>query len=161
MEPTVLGRVDELQARYISALADKRMDEWLACFSTEPDSSYVLTTAESADANWPLALILDDCRGRLEDRVAFVTRVWRGTYQDYRTRHFLQRTSCKPSEGGGVDVRTNFTVMFTPEDTGRTELFAAGVYVDRIVTTGEEFVFHSKRAVIDSSLMARYLVYPL
>jgi 3-phenylpropionate/cinnamic acid dioxygenase small subunit len=157
----VLARIDDLQARYIRALDDKRMDDWLACFSARPDSSYILNTAENEDRKRPLALILDDCRGRLEDRVSFVTRIWRGTYQDYRTRHFVQRTGCNADASAGLEVVTNFTVLFTPEDTGRTEVFAAGVYIDRVVPVDGGLVFLSKKAVIDSSLMARYLVYPL
>jgi 3-phenylpropionate/cinnamic acid dioxygenase small subunit len=157
----VLATIDELQARYISALDGKNMEEWLATFSTRPDASYVLTTAENSDAKRPLALVLDDCRARLEDRVTFVTKVWRGTYQDYHTRHFVQRTGCNAVSDGEFEVRSNFSVMFTPDDTGRTELFTAGVYVDRVALADNQAVFRSKKVITDSALMARYLVYPL
>ena len=91
-----LAKVDELQMRYIDALGERDMKAWLALFSPKEDASYVFTTAESVESNFPVAVMLDDCRGRLEDRVTFITKIWTGTFQDYRMRHTVQRVRSEP-----------------------------------------------------------------
>ena len=154
-----LQRIDDLQLRYIDALDHKQMPGWLAAFDAQ--GSYVCTTAESEQAGWKIALIMDDCRGRLEDRVKFVDRVWAGTFQDYQTRHFVQRLDCVPADGGLVRVRTNFNIVFTRSDTGETQPLASGVYHDLVDVSGPQALFRSKRAVIDAPLLPHYIVYPL
>jgi 3-phenylpropionate/cinnamic acid dioxygenase small subunit len=156
-----LAQIDALQVRYIAALDARNMDGWLATFSSSAEASYICTTAESVEANLPLALILDDNHARLEDRVKFVTRIWVGTFADYRTRHFIQRTACRAVSAGVFDVETNFLVISTPSDTGRAQLFATGVYQDRVEMRSEGAVFISKKAVTDTAVVERFMVYPL
>ena len=154
-----LGLIDELQLRYIDALDSKEMASWLGTFGAE--GGYVCKTAESEEAGWPMALIMDDCHGRLEDRVKFIDKVWAGTFQDYQTRHFVQRNECRPAGKGLYQVRSNFSVVFTRSDTGRTDVLAAGVYHDLVELSGEQALFRSKKAVIDAPLLPHYIVYPL
>lgn len=161
VDGTVLSKIDELQVRYIAALDAKKMDEWLATFSPVRDASYICTTAESVEANLPLALIMDDNHARLEDRVTFVTKIWAGTFAEYRTRHFIQRTACRPLGDGLFEVESNFSVAYTPSDTGRVELFATGVYLDRISVDEEGASFRSKKVVTDTAVVERFMVYPL
>jgi 3-phenylpropionate/cinnamic acid dioxygenase small subunit len=154
-----LRLIDELQVRYMDALDGKQMPRWLATFG--PEGQYTCTTAESEAAGWKMALILDDCRGRLEDRVKFVDKVWAGTFQDYQTRHFVQRMQVTPGEGSLYQVRSNFSVTFTRSDTGRTDILAAGVYHDVVEIQGAQALFRAKKAVIDAPLLPHYIVYPL
>jgi 3-phenylpropionate/cinnamic acid dioxygenase small subunit len=156
-----LFRIDELQTRYIHALDSKNMQDWLAAFAEVPEACYICTTQESVDRNLPLALILDDCYARLQDRVTYITKIWAGTFQDYRTRHFTQRVSAESQPGNTVRVRTNFTVIYTPEDTGSSEVLTAGVYEDVVMLAEGGARFLSKKAVTDTSILPRYLVYPL
>ena len=153
--------IDALQTRYIAALDDRNMEAWLATFSKDPDASYTCTTAESEEAGLPLALILDDTYARLQDRVTYVTQIWAGTFADYRTRHFIQRTAARPVSGNQYDVETNFMVACTPVETGRTELFMTGMYFDRVVVDGNGALFLAKKAVMDSSMVERFMAYPL
>jgi 3-phenylpropionate/cinnamic acid dioxygenase small subunit len=154
-----LQRIDELQLRYIDALDGKKMAGWLETFAAEAE--YVCRTAESVEAGWSIAVIMDDCRGRLEDRVKYVDKVWAGTFQDYQTRHFVQRIECSPDDDGTYHVRSNFTVAFTRSDTGRTDILAAGVYHDVVDVSGAKAVFRSKRVVMDAPKLPHYIVYPL
>jgi anthranilate 1,2-dioxygenase small subunit len=154
-----LRLIDELQLRYMDARDGKKMPGWLATFSAS--GQYLCKTAESEQAGWPMALIMDDCRGRLEDRVKFVDKIWAGTFQDYQTRHFVQRMAVTPAAGGLYNVRSNFSIAFTRSDTGRTEMLAAGVYHDLVEIEGEQALFRAKKAVIDAPLLPHYIVYPL
>ncbi len=154
-----LHLVDELQQAYIDALDSKNMAGWLALFHAH--GQYSCVTAESESAGWTIALMQDDCHGRLEDRVKFVEKVWAGTFQDYQTRHFAQRVACAPDDGGLFRVRSNFHILFTRSDTGNTGVLAAGVYHDLVDVSGTQPLFRAKKVVIDAPLLPHYIVYPL
>jgi 3-phenylpropionate/cinnamic acid dioxygenase small subunit len=157
--PEDLRLIDELQARYVDALDRKDMPGWLAAFGAE--GQYICTTAESEESKWSIALIMDDCRGRLEDRVKFVDKIWAGTYQDYQTRHLVTRIESTAVSDGVFGVRSNFVVAFTRSDTGRTEVFATGVYHDRVQVGDGQACFRAKKVVTDAPMLPHYMVYPL
>lgn len=156
-----LFKIDELQTRYIHALDSKNIPAWLDTFAVVPEASYICNTQENVDRGLPLALILDDCHARLQDRVTYITKIWAGTFQDYRTRHFTQRVSAEMNADGSVRVSTNFSVLYTPEDSGSTQVLTAGVYEDIVSLKGDRAQFLSKKAITDTSILPRYLVYPL
>ena len=157
--PNMVQQIEALQLRYIDALDSKDMNGWLETFDSK--GSYICRTAESETRGLDISLILDDCHERLQDRVKFITRVWAGTFQDYQTRHFVQRLDSRQLDDGLYEMRSNFTVMFTRSDTGETALFAAGVYLDTVSIGREGASFRSKKAIIDAPILPHYMVYPL
>jgi len=156
-----LMQIDALQARYMAALDDKDMKGWLATFSTHEGASYICTTAESESANLPMALIMDDNYGRLQDRVTFVDRIWEGIYAEYNSRHFVQRTSWARNENGLIDVKSNYLVVTTPSETGRASIFSSGIYLDQIDLNEGEACFRSKKVIMDTAAVERFMAYPL
>ncbi len=104
--------------------------------------------------------MLDDTRGRLKDRVKFINEVWSGTFEDYATRHFVQRFECNKGANGRLSVLTNFMVSFTNRR-GGSDILVTGVYEDEIDLGGKEAIFVSKRAILDTVTTPRYLVYPV
>lgn len=156
--PAVLAAVDALQIAYLDALDRRDMHAWLACFAE--DGSYACLSAEGEEQGLPVAIMLDDSHARLRDRVKFVTEVWAGTYEDYRTRHFVQRLRCTPSGPSLYAVTSSFLVVYTSAR-GQSEVLAAGRYEDQIRITPDSAAFKEKRAVIDTDVTPRYLVYPL
>lgn len=154
-----LAAIDDLQARYIHALDTRNFRAWADTFVTDADAAYICTSAENDEAGWPIALMLDDCRDRIEDRITFIEKIWVGTFQDYRTRHFVQRTHVEEGADGLVIAHTNFSILYTPED-GHTAVQVAGAYRDEIVLDGPEAQFKTKRAVYDTTVLPRYIVYP-
>ncbi|NIB40532.1 SnoaL-like domain-containing protein [Pseudomaricurvus alkylphenolicus] len=157
----VLSKIDDLQTRYIAVIDAKDMEGWLSTFCQVAEASYVYTTAENLRANHAMALVMDDNYQRLQDRVTIVNKVWPGTYADYATRHFVQRTACRDMGAGKYEVESNFMVMTTPEETGRSTLFATGVYFDQVVVDKDQALFLSKKVVTDSSVVERFMAYPL
>lgn len=157
IDPAVLAQVDALQMQYLAALDRHDMKAWLACFADE--GSYVCITRENHDAGLPVALMLDDCGARLRDRVKFIDEVWSGTFEDYATRHFVQRIECTPSDGV-VKVLTNFMVAYTNRR-GGSDILVTGVYEDAIDLGGNSARFRLKRAIMDTVTTPRYLVYPI
>src|SRR3546814_15656337 len=74
----------------------------------------------------------DDCHARLLDRVTYITKIWAGTFQDYRTRHFVQRVAADRIDDNTWKARSNFSVFMTPEDSGVSEVLATGQYEDLV-----------------------------
>lgn len=162
-EPSIadLSAIDALQLRYIDALDSKDMAHWLATFSEEVEASYICTSDENLSRGLELGLMFDDCRARLEDRVTFVTKIWAGTFQDYRTRHFAQRVQADQLDERSIAMRSNFAVFYTPENSGISEVLATGIYDDIIRIGGGAPLILSRKAVLDTSVLPRYLVYPI
>jgi 3-phenylpropionate/cinnamic acid dioxygenase small subunit len=158
-DPVTLTRLAMLQNDYIDALDRKDMAAWLDSFSSRPDASYVCISAENEVAGHPIALMLDDCHGRLEDRLVFVTRIWRGTYQEYATRHFVQLLDAEQEDSGTYRLLSNYTINYSMEP-HVSGVLCMGVYRDTVVEEGGELRFLSKRAVYDTNVLPRYIVYP-
>jgi 3-phenylpropionate/cinnamic acid dioxygenase small subunit len=154
----VLAAVDELQSRYIGALDQRDFDAWLACFDSQ--GSYICTPRENEEQGLPLALMMDDCYERLKDRVSYITQVWAGTFEDYWTRHFVQRLACTPREANRFSVISNFGVLYTAAR-GHSEILVAGCYEDEVTVAPDGAKFRSKKAVLDTTTTPRYLVYPV
>ena len=144
--------------KYLAALDRHDLDAWLNCFAE--DASYTCITRENCDADLPVALMLDDCHARLQDRVKFINEVWSGTFEDYSTRHFVQRFDCSESATGRLAVLTNFMVAYTNRR-GSSEILVTGVYEDEIGLVNGEAKFRTKRAILDTVTTPRYLVYPI
>lgn len=161
VELDVMAQIDALQNRYVAALDGKDIAAWADCFSQREDASYICRSAENEANGWPIALMYDDCRARIEDRIMFITKIWVGTFQDYRTRHFVQRVSCeRAGEGGDLwRVRSHFTIDYT-FDPNRTQILAAGVYEDVVEIVDGEARFVSKKALYDTTVLPQYIVYP-
>jgi 3-phenylpropionate/cinnamic acid dioxygenase small subunit len=156
-----LANLDGLQSAYISSLDGKQMQSWLGTFDDDPASSYICTTRNDVECGLRVAMMLDDCRDRLIDRCTFIEDIWAGTYQDYRTRHFAQRVSAERRDDGQIAMSSNFSVIFTPDDTGLPQQLATGTYEDIIRMDVEGCRFLSRTAVTDNSVLPRYLVFPL
>lgn len=154
-----LVRLDELQNRYIASLDNKDMTGWAATFAEREEVSYICRSAENEAMGWPIALMLDDCRKRIEDRIMFVSQIWRGTFQDYRTRHFVQRLSCEWVAENLFRCRSNFSIEYT-FDPNASKTLAAGVYEDLVVMEDSEYRFLAKRAIYDTTVLPQYIVYP-
>ncbi|WP_029889180.1 aromatic-ring-hydroxylating dioxygenase subunit beta [Polycyclovorans algicola] len=154
-----LALVDDLQRRYIEALDRRAMEAWLDCFSQDADASYFCIAAENVEGGQEIALMYDDCRARLTDRVTFITKVWTGTFQPYRMRHFVQRIGIPTLDHGKLCVVSNFHIAITPEG-GSSNLLAVGQYEDTVVLDRGEPRFLRKRAVYDTTVLPRYIVYP-
>jgi 3-phenylpropionate/cinnamic acid dioxygenase small subunit len=153
----VLQSVDALQNAYMYALDSKNMAGWLACFSQ--DGAYICNSRENVEQGLPLAIMMDDNVQRRIDRVRYINEVWAGTFEDYVTRHFVQRVS-HAVDGERITVHSNFMVAYT-NPRGQSELLVAGAYRDEIIVQPDGARFLSKTAVLDTITTPRYLVYPI
>jgi len=151
--------IDALHTAYLAALDKGDMAAWAATFSLASEASHFCISAENDRRGLPVALMYDDCRGRIDDRVSFVTKVWAGTYQPYRTRHFIQRLSCESAGNNQYRVTSGFTIMMSAEG-GTTAVLTSGEYRDLIEIQSDKAVFRERRAVYDADVLPRYIVFP-
>ncbi len=151
--------IESLQRAYVRALDKRDFDAWVDTFDNSEEASYICTSSENADADLSIALMYDDCRKRILDRVTFIRDIWAGTYQDYHTRHFIQPLHCEALGDARYGVETNFAILFTPE-TGRTEVQVAGTYEDVVILGAQGARFQSKKVIYDTTVLPRYIVYP-
>lgn len=154
----MLARLDALQLRYARALDNQDMLGWQSCFASE--ASYICKSRENVAQSLPIALMMDDSRARIEDRTKAVDQVWAGTFEDYQTRHLVQRASHAAISAERYAMESNFIVTYTTSR-GDTQVLAAGVYVDEVLFEGDEAKFLSRLAVLDADATPRYLVYPI
>jgi 3-phenylpropionate/cinnamic acid dioxygenase small subunit len=154
----MLEQADALQRRYILALDRRDLQGWADCFA-DP-GSYVCATRENEDQGLGLGFMMDDSLARIKDRVTYINQVWAGTFEDYTTRHFVQRLECRAGNGGALIVQSSLLVAYT-DTAGRSQLLAAGLYVDEITMASQGARFSSKKALLDTSTIPRYLVYPI
>jgi anthranilate 1,2-dioxygenase small subunit len=158
IDPSLIAHVDTLQLKYVRALDRRNLPDWADCFGE--NGSYICLPRENEEQGLALAIMMDDSRERILDRVNYITKVWAGTFEDYTTRHFVQRLECSRALSGLVTAESNFMVAYTSAR-GRSEILVAGVYYDEVEIGARGAVFRSKRAVLDTVTTPRYLVYPV
>lgn len=149
--------IDALLGEYAFVLDWQDWGNWPELFVE--DCYYAVFNRQNAQDDLPLGYMIDDCRARLVDRVKFITEVWAGTIEPYRTRHIVQRVSAKCLDDGLYEVLSNIVVTYTEHDEP-SKILVTGHYRDLVRIEGDRAVFTSKTVYIDGT-PARYLAYPL
>ncbi len=92
----------------------------------------------------------------LTDRVAALREA--NIYERQSYRHIVGMPALRPGED--IAAETPFLVVRTMRD-GRMDLFAAGVYLDRVREDGDALRFAERIVVCDSSRFDTLLAIPL
>jgi anthranilate 1,2-dioxygenase small subunit/terephthalate 1,2-dioxygenase oxygenase component beta subunit len=150
-------KAQELQARYVQALDDDRLEAWPDFFVEQ--CRYFVTTAENLAQGMPLGMIYATSRAMLRDRVKSLREA--NVYEAQRYRHVIGPPVIEAGEGGLVRAQTSFMVVRIMH-TGETLMFASGRYDDRIVLEGPEAPrFAEKVVVLDSRQIDTLLAIPI
>ena len=148
--------VQDLNARYVDAIDDNKLEAWPDFFTEQ--GRYRITTAENVERGLPIGLIYATSRAMLRDRVRALREA--NVYEAQRYRHILGPARIEPAGDGSVRAQTSFMVARIMH-TGETALFATGRYVDRIVLTGDTARFADKAVILDSRQIDTLLAIPL
>jgi anthranilate 1,2-dioxygenase small subunit len=151
--------VEDLYAAYVDALDEGPLEAWPALFTE--DCLYKVVSRENWERGLPLAAMLCESRGALEDRVQALRETQ--MYAPRRLRHLVGPLRLRPVDGGGDDdvtVETNYAVFQTLID-DETRVFNVGRYHDRIVRNDGTMRFREKVCVFDSVLVPTSLVFPV
>jgi anthranilate 1,2-dioxygenase small subunit len=150
-------QVQDLQARYIQALDDDRLEDWPNFFTDQ--CRYVVTTAENVAQGMPLGMIYATSRAMLRDRVRSLRDA--NVYEAQRYRHMIAPPVIERGEGGVVRAQTSFMVVRIMH-TGETMMFVTGRYDDRILLDGPDAPrFVEKTVVLDSRQIDTLLAIPI
>jgi anthranilate 1,2-dioxygenase small subunit/terephthalate 1,2-dioxygenase oxygenase component beta subunit len=149
--------VQDLNARYVHAIDENRLEEWPEFFAE--DGRYRITTAENVERGLPLSIMSATSRAMMRDRVNSLRNA--NVYESQRYRHAVGTPLIESADGGVVRAVTNFLVARIMH-TGETTLFATGRYEDRIVLAGDAPArFQEKTVILDSRQIDTLLAIPL
>lgn len=158
IDSDVRDKIERLNLSYIRALDNRDMEGWLETF--DQPATYTCISRENEMRGLPVAFMLDDCYERLQDRVTQVVSIQDDAIEHYQPRHFTQLIDIEPLGRDAYLVETNFSVTYTPDNTGHTELLVSGQYLDEVVVNGVARYRHRK-AVLDTNVVPRYIAYPV
>jgi anthranilate 1,2-dioxygenase small subunit len=148
--------IERLQARYVAAIDDDRLEDW-PLFFTE-SCRYDITTAENYERKMPLGVFHADSRAMLRDRVASLRRA--NIYEAQRYRHIVSATLILQASAAAASAQSNFLVVRTMQD-GEMRVFCTGRYLDRVALDGPEPLFAEKIAILDSRRIDTLLALPI
>jgi 3-phenylpropionate/cinnamic acid dioxygenase small subunit len=177
MEPLMLtGAVDtatqrqaalDLLVRYVRIVDDpRRIEEWPDLFSDEGE--YLVVTRESQERGLPTAVIRDDSKARIRDRVIIIKEFWGAGgraedrhYNEVWPRHIVGPVWVEMQESGEALLGAHFMVWGSGRIEGTPRLLAVGEYRDVVVFAAGVARFKSKAVVLDNSVLQDVFVYPL
>jgi anthranilate 1,2-dioxygenase small subunit len=154
--PELQYRVENLLARYVLAIDEDRLEAWPELFVD--DCVYKLWAKENADRGLPVAAIFCDSKGMLIDRVVSLRNA--NIYEKHGYRHIVSSVLIDAISGDCIEVRSNY-VVYRTRTNGRTELYNAGIYRDKIVSIGGDLFFKEKIAVFDTNIIDALLATPI
>jgi 3-phenylpropionate/cinnamic acid dioxygenase small subunit len=153
--PDLRAEIQDLYDAYAEALDDGELERWPELFTEK--CRYEVVPRENFERGLPLAVILCESRGMLEDRVAALRKT--SMYAPRYVRHLISHVRAS-AEGEGFRVRANYAVLQTRVD-ALTEILSAGRYLDLVVRDAGRLRFAEKRVIFDSVLVPNSLVYPV
>lgn len=156
VDPAEWIRIENFLADYAYRLDDGRIDEWTGFFTE--DALYQITTRENFEAGYPIGIMLCKGKGMMEDRVLALKTA--NVFEPHTHCHIVGRPMLESLPGGVIGARSNFSVFRTMES-GATELFAIGKYLDHLVMEDGAPRFKERRVILDSRCVDVLLVYPI
>jgi 3-phenylpropionate/cinnamic acid dioxygenase small subunit len=152
-----LLRLAALNSEYASCIDTDRLEEWPGLFLEQ--GRYRVTTADNHRRGYAAGIIYADSRAMLTDRVAALREA--NIYERQSYRHIVGMPMLRPGEAGEIAAETPFLVVRTMRD-GRMDLFAAGVYLDRVRNDTDGRLRFAERVVVcDSSRFDTLVAIPL
>ncbi len=161
-----VAEVTALLADYAACIDADELEAWPDFFTA--DCHYKITTAYNHAKGLPVGLIYAHNRAMLEDRVVALRKA--NVYEPQRYRHIVSTPRIKGGgiTGGGItglaedviEAEAGFLVVRTMHD-GTQDLFASGLYLDRIDLSGNRPRFARKIVVLDSDRVDTLLAIPL
>ena len=153
---SALLRVAELNAAYAATIDADRLEAWPDFFVD--NCLYKITSADNHRRGYSAGIVYADSRAMLRDRVTALRSA--NIYERQSYRHIVGLPVLGATGPEGIASETPFLVLRTIRD-GRTDLFATGVYIDRIADEGGNLQLAERIVVCDSSYFDTLLAIPL
>jgi 3-phenylpropionate/cinnamic acid dioxygenase small subunit len=153
---SALLRTAELNATYAAAIDSDRLEVWPDFFVA--DCLYKITSSENHKRGYSAGIVYADSRAMLRDRVIALRSA--NIYERQNYRHIIGLPVIVSSGTDGITAEAPFLVVRIMRD-GRMDLFATGVYFDKIRDEGGALRFVERLVVCDSSHFDTLLAIPL
>ena len=153
---SALLRVAELNAAYAATIDADRLEAWPDFFVD--DCLYKITSADNHKRGYTDGIIYADSRAMLRDRITALRTA--NIYERHSYRHIVGLPVVSTVGPDGITAETPFLVLRIMRD-GRTDLFASGLYTDRICDEGASLRFVERVVVCDSGHFDTLLAIPL
>jgi 3-phenylpropionate/cinnamic acid dioxygenase small subunit len=150
-----LFRLSSLNTAYASCIDADRLEEWPAFFVER--CLYKITSADNHKRGYAAGIVYADTRAMLEDRVSALRNA--NIYERHSYRHIVGMPSLI-SSADEIAAETPFVVIRTMRD-GRMDLFATGVYLDRVREEDGKLRFTERLVICDSQRFDTLLAIPL
>ena len=148
--------ISQTQAAYARTIDDDRLEEWPDFFA-DP-CSYVITTADNHREGLEGGIVYCASQGMLRDRISALREA--NIFERHHYRHILGAPFIVSEAAGAVESETPFLVARIMR-TGQTDIFATGIYLDKLRVTDEKPLFAERIVVCDSSHFDTLLAIPL
>ena len=146
---------EDLLTDYTSAIDDGELDRWPGFFA-DP-CLYKIVSKENVDAGLPLALLLCDSPGMIQDRRdafsklnVFGPRAWRHMTGQLRLNE----------DGAAIKARSNFVIFETLAGKD-THVLCAGEYRDVLVHQDGALKFRERICIYDTTMIPNSIVMPI
>lgn len=148
--------LSELQARYVSALDNDRLEDWTGFFTE--DCRYEIIPKENVDAGFPAPVIYCRNRKMLRDRVLSLRHA--NIFEGHTYRHTTSGLVVTSNDGETIATTSSYVVIITGQ-TGESNVYQAGCYEDELVRVDGELRYRKKRVVFDTLRVQTLLATPI
>jgi 3-phenylpropionate/cinnamic acid dioxygenase small subunit len=151
------GKTQPRSSRWVGRELDNdRLEAWPDFFVD--DCLYKITSAENYRRGYAAGIVYADSRAMLRDRVTALRTA--NIYERQSYRHIIGLPLTNSTEPDGIAAETPFLVARIMRD-GRTDLFATGVYIDKLREEAFQLRFVERIVVCDSGHFDTLLAIPL
>lgn len=157
-------RISTLMGNYARCLDNRNLSAWAKLFM--PQAKYFVASVENVNAGFPLLLINDDTKSKIEDRVRYVEQFWEGSYNDYLPRHVLSMPLLLDVQDERLEFEQSFALYMTENDAGSEQMGASAVlcvgsYRGMAGFHSGQLKINELGAYLDTGSLERSLVYPV
>jgi 3-phenylpropionate/cinnamic acid dioxygenase small subunit len=153
---SALLRLAELNAAYAATIDHDRLEAWPDFFVAE--CLYKITSADNHRQGYAAGIVYADSRAMLRDRVTALRTA--NIYERQSYRHIIGLPVIVSEGADGIVAETSFLVVRITRD-AKTDLFATGVYLDRLRDESGQLRFVERVVVCDSGHFDTLLAIPL
>jgi 3-phenylpropionate/cinnamic acid dioxygenase small subunit len=148
--------IAELNVAYAATIDQDRLEAWPDFFTD--DCLYKITSAENHRAGYQAGIVYADSRAMLRDRITALRTA--NIYERQSYRHIIGLPLVTSQGSGVIEAETPFLVARILRG-AQTDLFATGVYLDRLQETPDGLRIAQRIVVCDSSHFDTLLAIPL
>jgi anthranilate 1,2-dioxygenase small subunit len=145
-----------LQARYVNALDNDRLEDWPGFFTE--DCLYEIVPRENDDAGLPVGIIHCTNQRMLRDRVVSLRNA--NIFEEHSYRHMTSGLVIVRETVDEVETESSYLVVQTLSD-GESFVYQAGRYLDRVVRVNGTWRYAEKRVIYDTSRVQTLLATPI